>query len=66
MGTNSHGLTTGIESRGTNGCKEQWNVRDTRVLIGLGLLADKNPMPMLRWCIMIAWVENPSTPPIIG
>jgi hypothetical protein len=31
VGTNCHGFTTGIESRGAHGCEEQWNMRDMRV-----------------------------------
>jgi hypothetical protein len=31
-----------------------------------GLLADKNPTSCVHWCIMIVWVETPSTPPFIG
>jgi hypothetical protein len=31
VGANSHGFTTGFESRGAHACEEQWNVRDTRV-----------------------------------
>jgi hypothetical protein len=27
---------------------------------------DKNPTSYVRWCIMIYWVETPSTPPFIG
>jgi hypothetical protein len=33
----------GFESRSAHGCEEQWNMKDTWVLIGSGLLVDKNP-----------------------
>jgi hypothetical protein len=31
VGAMCHGFTTGFESRGAHGCKEQWNTRDTWV-----------------------------------
>jgi hypothetical protein len=66
MGANCHGFTTGFESSGAHGYEEQWNMRDTRVYIGSGLLADKNTMSYMCRCIMIAWVETLPTPPFVG
>jgi hypothetical protein len=57
---------TRLESRGAHGCEEQWHIRDTRVYIGLGLREDENSTSCLRQCIMIHWVEIPSTPPFIS
>jgi hypothetical protein len=57
---------TRFESRGAHGRGEQLNVRDTRVYIGSDLHEDKTLCPMCVGCIMIAWVEIPSTPPFIG
>jgi hypothetical protein len=55
-----------FESRGAHGCEEQWNVRDMMVHTGLGLLTDNNTTSYVHQFFLIAWVENPSTPPFIG
>jgi hypothetical protein len=55
-----------FESRGAHGHGEQWNARNTRVYIGLGLHEDKTLRPVCVGSIMIAWVEIPSTPLFIG
>jgi hypothetical protein len=39
---------TRFESRGAQGCEEQWNARDTTVYTGSGLHEDKNPMSYVR------------------
>jgi hypothetical protein len=39
---------TRFESRGVHGRGEQWNARDTRVYIGLGLREDNNPTFYVR------------------
>jgi hypothetical protein len=57
---------TRFGSRGAHVRGEQWNSRDTRVYIGLDLHENKTLRPMCVGCIMIAWVETPSTPPFIG
>jgi hypothetical protein len=38
-----------FESRGVHGCGEQWNARDMRVHIVLGLHEDKNPTSYVHW-----------------
>jgi hypothetical protein len=55
-----------FESRGAHGCDEQWDAWHMRFYTGLGLHEDKTLRPMCVGCIMIAWVETPSTPPFIG
>jgi hypothetical protein len=57
---------TRFESTGAHGCGQQWYARDMRVYTGSGLRENKNPMSCVHRCIMIHWVETPSTPPIIG
>jgi hypothetical protein len=37
-----------------------------RVYASLGLREDKTLCPMCIGCIMMAWVETPSTPPFIA
>jgi hypothetical protein len=37
-----------------------------RVYTGSGLHGDKNPLSCVHQCIMICWIETPSTPPFIG
>jgi hypothetical protein len=61
VGDNYHSFTTRFESRGDHGCKEQWHAGHMRVYIGLGLHEDKNPTSYVRRCIMIHWIETPST-----
>jgi hypothetical protein len=57
---------TRFESRGAQRCGEQWNTRGMRVYTGSGLHEDKTLHPVCVDCIMIAWVDTPSTPPFIG
>jgi hypothetical protein len=60
------GFTIGFESRGANGCKEQWYVMDTRIYTSSGVHEDKNPMSCVYRCTIIHWDETPCTPPFIG
>jgi hypothetical protein len=57
---------TRFESRGDHGRGEQWNAREMRVYAGSGLVRIKTLCPICVGCIMIAWVETPSTSPFIG
>jgi hypothetical protein len=56
---------TRFESRGDHGCEEQCHARDMRFYTGSNLGEDKNRTSCVRWCIIIRWVETPSTPPFI-
>jgi hypothetical protein len=57
---------TRFESKGAYGCRERWHARDMRVYTSSSLREDKNPTSCVCWCILIRWVETPSTPPFIG
>jgi hypothetical protein len=59
-------FTTRFESRGAHVCKKQCHARDMRIYIGSGSHKDNNPTFCVCRCIMICWVETPSTPPFIG
>jgi hypothetical protein len=52
--------------RGFSGPFSPLHAMDMRVYTGSGLRKDKNHMSYVRWCIMIRWVETPSTPHFIG
>jgi hypothetical protein len=53
VGANYHGFMTGFESRGVDGCEEQWYAMDTRVDTGSDLCEDKNHTSYVRQTIMM-------------
>jgi hypothetical protein len=57
---------TRFESRGAHGCGEQWNISNMRVYTGSTPLKIITLRPVCVGCIMIAWVETPSTSPFVG
>jgi hypothetical protein len=66
VGANCHGFILDLRVEVLTDAENNGNAGDTRVYTGLGLREDKNPTSCVRWCIMIRWVETPSTPPFIG
>jgi hypothetical protein len=62
LGANCYCSTTRFESAGAHRCEEQRHARDTRVYTGSVLHEDKDHTSCVYWCIIIRWVETPSTP----